>query len=85
MGNDFSAEEKQKSVLMQAAAQAIAKLGGPSKVARKLQILPWAVSKWRLSRVPAERVPQILQAFPGQVSAHELRPDLYPVDIDTKP
>lgn len=64
-------------ILKTAACSAIEKLGGPSRVAEELGIRPWAVSKWRRNRIPAERVPSILEKFPGVVSAHELRPDLY--------
>lgn len=60
-----------------AAEAAIQKLKGPSRVAKKLGILPWAVSKWTKRKIPAERVRDILDHFPGEITAHELRPDLY--------
>lgn len=63
--------------LKEAAAAAIKKLGGPKCVADKIGILPWAVSKWRKKRIPAERVPELIKAFPDKISRHELRPDLY--------
>lgn len=71
----YSLDEKQ--TLRFAAEDAIAKLGGPSRIARKLGISPWAVSKWRYSRIPAERVPEIVRLFPEKIQMHELRPDLY--------
>jgi DNA-binding transcriptional regulator YdaS (Cro superfamily) len=58
-------------------------LGGPSAVARAFTrpdgrpLTPWAVSKWRF-RVPAERVLALEALTQGQVTRHELRPDLYP-------
>lgn len=60
-----------------AAKAAIQKLKGPSRVAKKLGILPWAVSKWTKRKIPAERVRDILEHFPGEITAHELRPDLF--------
>lgn len=62
------------------ASAVIEKLGGPSAIASALGILPWAVSKWRKSKIPAERVPALLQQFSGEVTANEMRPDLYPKD-----
>lgn len=54
----------------------IAKAGGASKIAKKLNITTQAISQW--SRVPAERVIPIEQISGGAVSRHELRPDIYP-------
>jgi len=65
------------SDITSAAVASITKLGGPSRVAKKLGILPWAVSKWTRNRVPAERIKDVLSAFPGEIEAYELRPDLY--------
>ncbi|WP_271270250.1 Cro/CI family transcriptional regulator [Aliamphritea hakodatensis] len=62
------------------ASAVIEKLGGPSAIASTLDILPWAVSKWRKSKIPAERVPVLVQQFSGKVTANEMRPDLYPKD-----
>ncbi len=76
MGKQISLDEKDQ--LKKAAIDAVAKLGGPSRIARKLGVSPWAVSKWRNSRIPAERVLQLVACFSGQVAANELRPDLYP-------
>ena len=55
--------------------RAIDIVGGPSAVARELDISPQAVGQWR--RVPAERVLQ-LERVSG-VPRQELRPDLYPL------
>lgn len=63
-------------------------LGGQSALARQLSldpteaITPQAVSLWcRTGRVPAERVLDIERLTEGRVTRHELRPDLYPVDM----
>lgn len=58
--------------------KAVELLGGYAATARALGMkTAWGVQKWRT--VPAERVPALVKATKGQVSAHELRPDLYPV------
>jgi len=60
---------------------AITMAGGLAKLARLLGVSPSAVSKWaRLGRIPAERVLTIEQITLGEVSRHDLRPDLYPRD-----
>ena len=57
--------------------KAVELLGGYAATARALGMkTAWGVQKWRV--VPAERVPALVKATKGTVSAHELRPDLYP-------
>ena len=59
---------------------AIAQLGSQVAVARVVGVTPQAVSEIvrRGRRVPAEWCLAIEQASGGTVSAHDLRPDLYP-------
>jgi len=56
------------------------KLDGQSQtsLARKLSVTQGAVSQWLKDGVPAERVRDIVATTRGVVSAHDLRPDLYP-------
>lgn len=54
-------------------------LGGPTKLARLLEIQPSAVTQW--SRIPAERVP-VLSRLTG-IPRHELRPDLWEAPAPT--
>jgi|TARA_Y100000310_G_C20073415_1_gene530455 DNA-binding transcriptional regulator YdaS (Cro superfamily) len=42
-----------------------------------------AVNKWR-RRIPAERVLDIYHATNGEITPHEMRPDIYP-DPDWRP
>ena len=67
-----------------ALARAVALVGGPAALARRLSISSQAVSQWR--RVPAERVLDVERAtadpetLEPRVSRHELRPDIYPTE-----
>jgi len=61
--------------------QAAQLLGGQSALARQLNVTPQAVQAWcKTGRIPAERVLAVEAATNGEVTRHELRPDLYPVD-----
>ncbi|WP_432804181.1 transcriptional regulator [Azospirillum argentinense] len=60
-----------------ALSQAIAAVGGPAELGRRLQISSQAISQWR--KCPPERVIQVEEATGGKVSRHALRPDLYPL------
>jgi DNA-binding transcriptional regulator YdaS (Cro superfamily) len=56
---------------------AVKAIGGYAETARRLGLkTAWAVQKW--PKCPAERVKGLVAASNGAVSAHELRPDLYP-------
>jgi DNA-binding transcriptional regulator YdaS (Cro superfamily) len=58
--------------------------GGQSALARLIGCTPQAVQKMcATGHVPAERVLQIEAAVGAQVTRHELRPDLYPHEMDT--
>lgn len=48
------------------------------KLAAALGVSQSAVSQWVKKGVPAERVPALVRESQGRVTAHELRPDLYP-------
>ena len=62
-----------------ATAKAIRLAGGPQVVAKAMQIRSLeSVYKWmRLNKVPAERVRPLLKLTEYQVTAHDLRPDIY--------
>jgi DNA-binding transcriptional regulator YdaS (Cro superfamily) len=49
-----------------------------SAFAARIGVRQSAVSQWLQSRVPAERVRQVVDASSERVTPHELRPDLYP-------
>lgn len=58
--------------------------GNQRALARKLRISPPSVSEWRRrGRVPAERCAEIEAATAGQVTRHDLRPDLFDPPADT--
>lgn len=59
-----------------ALARAIKRAGGHTALAARLGISAQAVWKW--CRVPAERVLAVEAATNGEVTRHDLRPDLYP-------
>ena len=50
-------------------------VGGRSRLAEKLKLTRQAISKWRSSRIPAERVIEVERA--SGISRQILRPDLY--------
>lgn len=53
------------------------------ELARRLKISKHAVGKWRKrGRIPAERVLAVERET--GVSRHEIRPDLYPIESETK-
>lgn len=54
-------------------------VGGQNKLAEALNVTPQAVNKWvKADRPPAERVIEIERVTNGEITRHELRPDLYP-------
>ncbi|MCG8431502.1 MAG: helix-turn-helix domain-containing protein [Candidatus Omnitrophica bacterium] len=56
-------------------------LGGQPSLARALGVSTQAVNKWvKRNFVPPVRAIQIEKATNGQVTRHELRPDLYPTE-----
>lgn len=65
-----------KNPLLDSVAAAAKCVGGVTRLAEKLGIKRPALYQWR--RVPAERVLQIEHATAGQITRHQLRPDLYP-------
>lgn len=55
--------------------------GSQAELARQLGIGVAAVTHWkRRGRIPADRVLAIERITAGQVTRHEMRPDLYPVE-----
>ena len=57
--------------------------GSQAELARTLNISRMAVNKWR-RRIPAERVLDIYRVTNGEITPHEMRPDIYP-DPDWRP
>jgi DNA-binding transcriptional regulator YdaS (Cro superfamily) len=56
-------------------------MGSQAELARQLGIGVAAVTHWkRRGRIPADRVLSIERLTNGQVTRHEMRPDLYPVE-----
>lgn len=61
--------------------RAVAIVGNQTKLAEICGVAPSAVQQWVAANiVPARRALQIEAATGGQVTRHELRPDLYPED-----
>ena len=55
--------------------------GSQAKLAAICGVKPMAVSQWKLrGRIPADKVLLVEKATGGQVTRHEMRPDLYPVE-----
>lgn len=65
---------------MKAIDRAIKKAGGPSALARKLDVSPQAVCNWSERGVPPERVIDVETAVDGEVTRYELRPDIFGKD-----
>lgn len=58
--------------------RAVKLAGGPSVLARELNLWPSAVTNWiRRGQVPPEYVLAIEGATGGQVTRYQLRPDIY--------
>lgn len=64
----------------QGLARAIAIAGSQSELARRMggNTKQQHISLWLNGKLPAESVRAVVAATDGVVSAHELRPDLYP-------
>ena len=76
--------EKNESTAMAALAKAVRLLGSQMKTGKAIGVSGQAVSEVmrRGRRVPAEWCLKIEKATGGAVSAHALRPDLYPKGDD---
>ena len=56
-------------------------LGSQRMIAKSLGIGDMAISQWkRRGQIPAAHVIEIERLTGGQVTRHEMRPDLYPVE-----
>jgi len=65
--------------MQRALYQAIRCAGSQTALAQRVGVRPQAVHLWvKKGRVPAARALAVERATAGQVSRHELRPDLYP-------
>ena len=60
--------------------RAVTQVGSQAALAKAIGVTPQHVWNWinRDKRVPAEKVIAIEEATSGEVSRHDLRPDLYP-------
>ncbi len=47
-------------------------------IAKMFGITPAAVSQWRITGIPANRVIAIEKLIEKQVTCHEMRPDIFP-------
>ena len=63
---------------MNAISKAIRFFGTQRRFAESLNVSPQAITKWKKSGVPAQRVLEVERATQGTVTRYELRPDLYP-------
>lgn len=54
-------------------------------LAARIGVTQSAVSQWLRDGVPAQRVRGIVAASGGEVTAHDLRPDLYPEGFEFPP
>jgi DNA-binding transcriptional regulator YdaS (Cro superfamily) len=72
--------------------RAVSIVGGQSELARRMakynkngSLTPQAVNSWcSKNRIPAEYVLAVERETDSQVSRHDLRPDLYPIEIAPK-
>lgn len=55
----------------------IERAGSKSALARHCKVVPPAVEYWVNTRVPAARAVQLEQISGGEVTRHDLRPDLF--------
>lgn len=62
--------------------RAISLVGGPAEMARKCDVSIQAVTQWGVC--PHHRVLQIERLTHRKVTRHELRPDLYPLEVETE-
>lgn len=66
-------------LMQRALYQAIRCVGSQTALAQRVGVRPQAVHLWvKKGRVPAARTLAVESATAGQVTRHELRPDLYP-------
>lgn len=63
---------------VKALERAIQIVGTQAELARRIKTRPQVIQNWRGRGIPAERVLDVERATGGQVSRHDLRPDLYP-------
>ena len=57
-----------------------ASCGTQAELARRIGVKPMTVSQWKVRGVPPNRVLPIEKATGGQVTRHDLRPDIYPIE-----
>lgn len=60
-----------------------AEYGRAARLARDCEVSPQAVVKWKRS-VPAGQVRRVVAATGGALTAHDLRPDLYPAGFQAE-
>lgn len=65
---------------MTALQKAVDVVGSQAALARAIGKKQQHVQYWLKTKVPGEYVIQIEKATEGQVTRHELRPDLYPIE-----
>ncbi len=55
--------------------------GKSSEIASYCGVTSQAVRTWGKTQVPAKRVLEVWSATEGAVKLHEMRPDLYPINL----
>ena len=65
---------------METISSVINHLGGVTKAAKILGLVPMAICQWRKRGIPSHQVLKIYYATKGVVTPHQIRPDLYPTD-----
>lgn len=82
--NTYPPSNYDHAVTRAAIQRAIAIVGSQHRLAVAIGVKQQHISNWLLrdKRLPAEHVLPIEHATGGQVSRHELRPDIYPRDCD---
>ena len=63
---------------MDGLTKAIKAAGSARVLASRIGVGPMAVSQWKKRGIPADRVLEVVRAVEGEVTPHELRPDMYP-------
>lgn len=76
-GMDDTAETNKNGAL-EALRRICAEVGGPSELARRLEVKPPTVSGWLSGNrpIPAERCPDLEQIGGGVATCEQLRPDV---------
>jgi len=71
-------QEQEQHQLPNITQQAIAAAGGPTVIAKRLEMTPSGVSQWgTANKVPENRVVELCHMTRGVFQPHQLRPDFF--------